>query len=252
MKIVVNDSGPLTRESAAAIFDNFDSFGRVIYSGRNVVRVVDSPAGELAVKRFKVPNMIQRCAYSLMCRTKAHKAYDAAGVLKRAGVGSPDAVAYGEGRRHGLIHRCFFACVYSTAPTAAELAYNSKPSRELIGAIAAMGVRLHEAGVMHGDLNLTNILVDKVEGNLRLNLIDTNRTRIHPHPSRGRCLDNLVRLTHNRPILSAIGVEYARMRGWNPELTVAALNRRLDRRERQAERKKAFKKALVRLGLRKK
>lgn len=253
MKVVVNEQSKLDERSVREIFDNFDSVGRVIYSGRNVVRMVDTPSGVLAVKRFKVPHLLQKFVYTLFCHPKAQKAYDAVALISNAGVGSPAAVAYGIGKRYGFVHTTYFACEYFTCPTAAEIVYNKdRPTHNLVKAIAQMAIRLHKAGVMHGDLNLTNILVKNSGQELTLSLVDTNRTRLHVNPSRSRCLNNLVRLTHNRQVLAAIAVEYARARGWNPELTVASLNKRLDKRERAAERKRRLKKVLSALGLRKK
>lgn len=57
----------------------FETMGRTIHEGRNTVKIFAPPECNLnidiAVKKYKVPNPIQRLHYTLSCNTKCLRAY---------------------------------------------------------------------------------------------------------------------------------------------------------------------------------
>jgi tRNA A-37 threonylcarbamoyl transferase component Bud32 len=89
---------------------------------------------------------------------------------------------------------------------------------------------MHQNGVLHGDLNLSNILYDKDTG---FKLIDTNRARIVASPSREKCIDDLRRVTHRRDLLKVVTRAYAEARGWNVDETLHSIFKSLLRFEKR-------------------
>lgn len=265
----------------ATIPDSFDRMGQLIYDGRNTLRRITAPDGrQIVVKRYKRPNPIQRVVYAIT-PSKARKAVNAARRLADAGFITPAPIASIEQRRHGLMDRYYFISEPTDATSLYPLlAETDHPSQELIDAVAHLVYSLHRAGILHGDLNLNNILLtpsdtthpdngalsnayrpDNVSpsdpthpddgvpydtnrpdniapsdtsayNDKRFVLIDTNRSRFTDGlPTDRRCLANLMRLTHKRPLLRRIATAYARLRGWNPDRTATRLLRLLTRFE---------------------
>jgi hypothetical protein len=65
MKIIVNPAYEHLRKFVESIPDIFESEGRVIYSGRNLIKVMTVDDGlEINIKRYGVPALVNRIAYS--------------------------------------------------------------------------------------------------------------------------------------------------------------------------------------------
>lgn len=224
---------------ASAISDipsSFEESGREIYAGRNMLRAIPAPYSgeEWVVKRYKRPNIFQKAAYRVTGRSKARKAYDCGKRLDELGIRTPAVVAMIDCTLRGGLRRCYFVSGMSRARSLIGLFVdNPNPPADIAAEVARFIAELHSRGILHGDLNLSNILYDPAAtGTDRFILIDTNRTRfVDGWPSDRRCVANLVRITHWRPALRMIVEAYARERGWNPEETYAAVERRLKRFE---------------------
>ena len=82
----------------------------------------------------------------------------------------------------------------------------------MLGALAAFLYRLHEAGVLHRDLNIGNILYKgDGQGGYVFQLIDTNRMTFCRRLSMRDRLDNLRRLSCPAPAYLYILDRYARL-----------------------------------------
>lgn len=207
--------------------DTFYTTGQLVYEKRNTVKRYEADGVSVVAKKYKHPNLAQRIAYTCFKSSKAKRAYEYAARLRGMGIESPHEVAYIEIRRHGLFTIGFFLsrnCDYQSVSNAFPA---GNFDHDLADKLAMFLVELHTKGVLHGDLNLTNILyhVDD-DGKYHFVLIDTNRS-VFKHPTRRECLDNLKRITHKRELLVCIISLYARHRGWNPDKTVQAVIRQL-------------------------
>ncbi len=225
--------------------------GEVVHDGRNRVVVFQREGQRLVVKRFKRANAVQQLVYTFFRPSKARRAYDYAARLRALGFATPREVAYMERSRRGLFSVGYFVSEECAWPsTYAPLVRAERFHEELALAVAAMLVRLHGKGVLHGDINLSNILYEPTaDGGYAFTLIDTNRSRFtNGWPDDETCLRNLSRLTHRRDLMHFIACEYGRLRGWNPEKTAQKLLQATEKFERKNERKKAWKK---RIGLKK-
>lgn len=217
--------------------------GAMLYNKRNVVKSFIVGGITLVVKRYKRPNIVQRVAYTFFKKSKAERAYIFAKMLRDRGIGTPHEVAYIEVRDGLLMSDSYFVSTSCTLPPLSTLLRRPDFSHEAADALASFLVRLHLKGVLHGDLNLTNILYDEHGGHYSFALIDTNRSKFKA-PTRHDCLENLKRLTHDRPLMAYVIGRYAEERGWDREETVMEVIRRVDYFEKKHRRKDRIKKII--------
>lgn len=240
MKVIIHPEYRFLTDFILGLPQNFYHGGEVLYEGRNTVKRFQVDGMYVVVKKYKHPNLIQRIAYTFFKSTKTERAYEFAALLRSKGIDTPHEVAYIETKRHGLFTTGYFVSLNSTdRDTSSQL--NIRPfDHPLANALAQFLVELHEKGVLHGDLNLTNILYHiNPDGSYHFSLIDTNRSRFKK-PTADECLNNLKRLTHQRDLLVYIITLYAKHRGWNAEECVHKVMRNLERFEEQRRVKRRF------------
>lgn len=201
--------------------------GKTLYTGRNVVKAFEVNGRTWVVKRYKRPNIVQRIAYSFFKKSKAERAYLYAEKLRQRGIRTPREVAYMELQEGVLLSDSFFVSEVCELPSLSQLLGNGYFDRDAADALARQLVVMHEKGVMHGDLNLTNILYKKNgDGDFEFWFIDTNRSSFI-QPDKDDCLNNLKRLTHDRELLKYVVERYAVERGWDADETVSGVMKKL-------------------------
>lgn len=245
MKVCLNPKFQAMRACVERIPQVFDHEGEVIFHKRNVVKRFPAPEGEWIVKRYKRPNLIQRLAYTFWRKSKARRAFLFASRLRAMGIETPEAVACIEIKEGLLFSDSFFISLPCMWPPVFDevVGEGDHFDRPLADSLAAYFVELHRKGVLHGDLNLDNILCRHTpDGYAEFSLIDTNRTRFVHHPSRRQCLDNLMRVSHRRQLLQYIVSSYARLRGWPEESCCTRVMESLERFERRKQLKRKAKK----------
>ncbi|MCI5663335.1 MAG: lipopolysaccharide kinase InaA family protein [Mediterranea sp.] len=223
--------------------DTFDTQGELIYQKRNVVRRICYGGEEWVVKRYKTPHLIQRLAYTFWRKGKAERAYLFAHRLLALGVDTPEGIAYIERRRGGLLADSYFLSRYVPYPALFEpLNETEQFDHRLADSFARFLIGLHEKGILHGDLNLDNVMYHTdADGALQFSLIDTNRSHFKPSLTRAECLDNLKRISHRRDLLHYIIRSYARQRGWDEADATSAVDEALDWFERRRAWKREVK-----------
>ena len=232
------------RQFVDCLPQTFNQEGDEIYTGRNTVKTYNVDGTTLVAKRFKRPNIIQRIAYSFFKPSKAERAYRFAKMIRERGFNTPHEVAFVEMQQHGLILDSYFVSAACMLPPLSKLLRRPDFSHKAATDLALFIVKLHQKGVLHGDLNLTNILYEQdPSGNYLFTLIDTNRSTFC-QPNRKQCLQNMLRLSHDRPLLSFVTARYAEARGWNADETVATMMRMLDKFEERLRRKSKIKNAV--------
>lgn len=225
---------------------SFSRGGTSLWNKRNQIRRFriqesDKEAAPLTVvvKKYKHPNIFQRIA-SLFSKGKARKAYLNGLELIRRGFLTPLPVACLEIRRFGILQRGYFVSEPIDWPPVAEDFDRPDWDKSLACAFAGFAAALHTAGVLHGDLNKTNVLFRKdPDGGFLFQLIDNNRMRFLPKgqlPSDKACMENLTRFTGNLELFSFVAREYAVARGLNADCwtrRAVAQKHRHDRRWRR-------------------
>lgn len=213
IKIHLNTVFEKERCFVESIPDKFDSLGELVYDGRNQVRIIMTPNGrKVAVKKFHHPRLIDRIAFIFGKHTKARKAFDKGIILLNNGFDTPCPLAYIHIRKRLFISGFYFISEYTPHPCIRPLIDCRDFKIEYVPRIAAYIAALHNAGILHGDLNSTNILIDKEDN---FSLIDTNRSKFR-HPSMKEAAANIMRLTTRMDAIRAVTQKYAELRGWNP------------------------------------
>ncbi len=211
----------------------FDSDGKVLFKGRNEVKLFYFNGEPLVVKRYKVPILFQRIVYTFFRKSKAERAYLYARELREKGFNTPEEIGFIEIKNNLLFRDGFFISEYSHLPSLMSLNEKEPFDTTIIDSLAKFLVSLHLSGVLHGDLNLSNILYETtLDDEIIFTLIDTNRSRFSSELTKKECIDNLKRITHDRSLMKSIIRHYAIIRGWNPDETVEMVIRRLDRFEK--------------------
>ena len=199
-----------------ALPQQFQTTGEVLYQKRNVVkRFVKDGMPVLVVKNFGIRNVFQRIAYSFFEHNKARKAYDNALILQREGFLTPEPYAFGEEKSKNWLTGCLLVTVETKRlplRTYFEIAGDELPN--LIADLAAFFAKLHERGILHHDLNYTNILPENTPNGWTFELIDNNRMDYvrGAVPSLKECYENMTRFTPDMQIFRTFAEAYVACR----------------------------------------
>ena len=193
----------------------FEQNGRTLQKGRNTIKLFAIRDHRYVVKGYKHLSYIKRLAYGVFRKSKAERAYCHAVRLRNLGIDTPTEVAFLETRRHGLLQMCYFVALYSEykplRPIMGPDAQNPEAAA-VLEALAAFLLRMHDAGVLHKDLNIGNILYQEDGGGgYRFQVIDTNRMQFRRRLSLRKRLDNLRRLSCPAPAYLHILEAYAKL-----------------------------------------
>ncbi|MCQ2096176.1 MAG: LPS kinase Kdo/WaaP [Bacteroidaceae bacterium] len=233
--------------------EGFEQEGRVLFSGRNVIKAMTLDGREVVVKRFRRPGLFQKVIYTFFRKTKAYKAYHNALTLRGLGFCTPEPIRYEETRRAGLIDYCYFVSGHDDNPPLEDLTDRDDWNKELALSFARFVADLHDKGVIHRDLNDTNVRFERREcayGDYAFSLIDINRMDFHDEGGAvplAECLDNLTRFTGRMDLFEFVVREYAKVRGLDVEATARkALSIKIVH-DRNWRRRKRLTSALKRL-----
>lgn len=193
--------------------------GKVIYKGRNEIRLMDWGGYQLVVKSFTKPNIINRIAYGLLRGSKAKRSYLNALSFIRIGVGSPQPVGYMDVRNGLFLEKSYYVSLMSLCPFVYEDLFGSQAEhceavcRE-IGRISSI---LHNNGFAHKDYGRRNILFKiNADGRAYLEVVDLNRMTIGKIGLRDGC-QNFERLPATPQMQRWMAEEYAVGRGFDVE-----------------------------------
>lgn len=190
---------------------------KVLYNGRNkIVQFQPAEGPLLVVKKYKRHDWLKRVVYTFFRPNKARRSYENAIELRRRGFETPHEVAYIEEKSHGLLTQVYYICAYtSKGPIRTELIDKEPFDDKLAVAYARYVASLHTAGVLHRDLNPTNVLYEKVDGNYAFELIDINRMLFYNGAvPKAECMENLTLFWWLTDVYRFVLDKYAVARGW--------------------------------------
>ena len=238
MKVVIKPEYESERIFIEHLPQNFEKRGTTIYDQRNKIKRFDTALGEWIVKRYKIPNLMQRMVYTFFRKTKAERAYEFAEQFRVLGISTPPSIAYVEVKERWLFKTGYLVCGVCNDPDLREgLRNRANFDKKLADEFAAFLVRMHEQGVLHGDLNLSNVLYRREGEGYRFSVIDINRSRFKSALTKRECLHNLTRLTHRRDLLEYIVRRYASIRCWDVEKVLSEEFRLLEKLEMKGKMK---------------
>lgn len=227
MRIITSkryEHNPLVRAFVSRLPQYFDNEGDTLYAERNVIKsFVVNPADEVlrrvVVKRYKRPNFLQRVVYSFFRASKARRAFWNAAELRARGIDTPQEIAFVEERRWGLLTYGYLVTAYDGAPAIEDrLTLPADFDRVMAGDFARFAAVLHTRGILHQDLNCTNVRYHPDGEHYSFSVIDINRMRISPAgqvPSDWACMDNLTRFCGRMDLFKFVAETYASVRHWS-------------------------------------
>ncbi len=191
------------------IRDYFSKNKDTIHKARNELKVIPFKEFSTVVKAFKVPNFINKIAYTFFRDSKAKKSYE---YSLKLGDFTPKPIAYIEFFKAGLIDESYFISENFTYDfTIREpLLDTTFPDREIIfKAFANFTLKLHDAGIFHDDYSPGNILVKKSDNGYIFKIVDVNRMHFHKL-SRDDRAKNFSKLWASEEALKTIATEYTK------------------------------------------
>ena len=222
--------------------------GHLLHDGRNKLRIFEYGGKCYAVKRFKDVNMFQRLAYTFFRKTKAERAFRYAAIFRQRGIETPHEVAFIEENPGGLFLTGYFICLYCPNPPAFPVLVPPEHFDEIMADdLAVLVARMHQKGIVFGDLNLGNFLYQKKsDGHYDFSVVDINRSRFMSKALPfDACMENLRTMTHREDLFRHILQKYADEQQWDRGLVVdealRAFRKFVERYRKKNELKKLFK-----------
>lgn len=244
MKMQINSDYQVLEAFLRILPSVFENEGDILYKSRNELKLFVQEGYLLNVKRYRRPIFANRIVYTFFRKSKARRAYENALVLKSKGFETPPPVAFLELAEHGLLKDSYFVsiqCPYKRLFR--EFADGSSiVGREAI--VREFGVllaRLHEAGILHLDLSVGNILFDHLPDGCHFSLVDLNRMKFQRIHQKKGC-QNFGRLRGNDDFFKLLAETYALERGYDAaeclEMVLKAKNKSILRFHRKGSFKK--------------
>ena len=177
----------------------------------------------MAVKRFKHLGFYKKLIYFIR-KSKAEKAYNNACLLKERGICTPEPIAYVEIRNLcGMLVDAYYICEYVEMPPISDyLTPDDNMFDKLFAkSFASFVAELHDKGVLHHDLNSTNVRYLRCSTGFEYMLIDINRMTIYEQgrkPSLYKCFLNIARFSHLSDLFRCFVSNYLHERGLEESL----------------------------------
>lgn len=200
MKIVSRTSdkaGELLKRLTTDILDNKNNSNNavVVHSGRNKIWRENVGGEDVAIKIYGT-SLVKSIIY-IFRKTKARKAYENALMLIEHDVPTPQPLAFAE--RRGSINRLtgsvYISKYEETEPLEKHL---DRGDKRVLDRFAHFAATLHNKGILHHDLNATNVRVRVENETVTFSLIDINRMKFAPESislSLQERLENLTRFS---------------------------------------------------------
>ena len=208
------------QQRLAHIEEAFAHSDRVLYEGRNTLKIIGE---DIVVKAFHRPRFPNSLFYGLVRASKAKRSYTNA---LRLGELTPQPLAYKEHRQGGLLRDSYYACRLSTLPlTWRIVARDPKyPNREQIArGIGHFMAKMHEKGCSPLDFSGGNILVN--EDGSQVQIVDINRMRHFTHIGIRKGCRQVSHLHLSDSDCRALAEAYAAARGFDAEQCYSLMNR---------------------------
>lgn len=234
----------------------FEHHGETIYKSRNELKVFEQEGYLLNVKRYRKPILANRIAYTFFRKSKARRAYENAQLLLSKGFETPMPVAFIELSKHGLLNDSYFIsfhCPYKRLFREFADGSSIVGREEIIREFGVLLARLHDAGILHLDLSVGNVLFEKLADGYHFSLVDLNRMKFQRILQKKGC-QNFERLRGNDDFFRLLAETYARERGFDEadctqlvlkvkNKSILHFHRKSEFKKRRNSLKRLFKKA---------
>jgi len=227
MKIEINPHYNQFQTFIRQVPSIFDREGELVYTARNQLKKFDVSGCQIIVKRYKIPHLINRIAYTFIRRPKAQRAYEYALELLRRDVQSPAPIAYILEYKGGLLTYSYFLSVFEGEyADIRDLMLDHQQDDALLKELAEYIAYFHDKGVLHLDMSPGNILYKKqAEGQTLFTLIDINRMQFPGDVTEDMRYKSFKRLSPKEFVLTKLARYYAHAAGLNEEIAIREINK---------------------------
>ncbi|NND88301.1 MAG: Kdo domain containing protein, partial [Flavobacteriaceae bacterium] len=116
MKSEIHPSYRSSTKAIKEIIDNFDQNDTyVARPARNAIKAFDLKNEKITVKRFKIPNIVNKVVYRFLRKSKAERSYRYANKLLELGIGTPKPIAYFETTTPISFLESYYVCEFVDA-----------------------------------------------------------------------------------------------------------------------------------------
>ena len=200
----------------------FADEGTILWNKRNKIKAYTIPPEDdadaqtrIVVKRFRHLNFIQQIIYTFR-RHKALRAFLNGMELCNRGIDTPEPIACVEVKKGLWLKDSFYLCGETNLSSIEGQTDRPDWNRDLASAFAQYAATLHGKGVLHNDLNDTNVLYRlSHDGSYHFSVIDINRMKFFPSGSSiplKECIENLTRFTGRLDLFEYVIRQYAKAR----------------------------------------
>lgn len=232
MKIEINPQYEYLRPFLEQVPQFYEHQGRSIHKGRNEVKVFEYNGLSINIKRFAIPLLINKVAYTFFRPPKAWRAYHYAQEVIQRGFGTPTPIAYIICKRAGVISYSYFVSLQLSGQSEIRPYWDTPFTDEekpFLTAFAHYTARLHEAEIIHLDYSPGNILFSKnAQDEYQFFLVDINRMQF-VHVNKKMASRNFLRLFGIPEKILFFARQYALARGWDESDFVHKVERYLYR-----------------------
>lgn len=218
--------------------------GTLLFGGRNKVWLFVHAGHRYVAKQYRRLGWAKAVVYTFLRENKARRAFENAVLLTRKGFDTPQPIALIEQKRHGLYRDLYYVSAYTDWPPIRKPLTEDKPfDRQMAADFARFVASLHQKGIIHKDLNNTNVLYHRDGEHYQFMLIDINRmsfTRDGSAAPVDKCLENLTLFANRGEMFDLFAAEYVKARGWDSGRTAEVFEAKA-RHDRHWQRKKHLK-----------
>jgi len=251
MKLVVNAQFQQFEPFLNLLTESFDSEGTTIYKSRNEIKVFEVGGLTLNVKAYHKPIWINRFIYTFIRKSKSRRAYENALEVMSRGFDTPAPIGYIEQKIGGLLNKSWFIsiqCPYSRMFREFSDYSDISGREDIIEALGVYVAKLHEAGILHLDLSIGNILFEKDETGIHFSLVDINRMNFCKINQEAGC-KNFERLRGSEDFFRVLAESYAKARGYDAESCFKLMLHYNAKSLEHFRRKNAFKRWKQEMGI---
>lgn len=201
---------------------------KIYCNKRNTVELVSYGPRKFVLKKYKRVGLLKGLIYTVFRKTKARRAYEYAALLREKGIGTPREVAYAEIARAGIFRDGYFLSEYVDWPILAYWYYSGvftpAERNELVDAISHFVLRLHQAGFVPHDLNLSNIMYHCTpDGKYQFQILDINRMTTGRQPGLSAAMKSFHQMWASPGDEERLVRPYAAARGFDLQKSMHAM-----------------------------
>jgi len=224
----------------------FKSSDDTIHKARNELKIVELNGVKYVIKKFKIPHIINKIAYTFFRDGKAKKSFENAIKLQHLEVTTPEPVGFIEFFELGLLKESFFVSIYEPYDFTIREVFHHKveDTNNILKEFAQFSFNLHKKGVWHVDYSLGNILITKKEHSYKFSLVDINRMEFKTIPPKDGLKNFNKFWAKDKNDLVTIAKEYAKLSKTDEDEAIKIVLDEANKLEAQVNLKRKLKKKI--------